>query len=224
MSKILKMTTMAQAPHAVSAYEREALEEGLVDVGEGDEQMTPEMLLIAARDEAENKVREAYAEGMRRGEEAGETKFREAVAQSAAALEAAAGAMHDARQRFLDDLEPQVLELAVAIAEQLVQREVEVDRDVVRATARRALTHLTDRESMVVRVNLADLEAMRNERVTLLEQFEEVRQLVVQADDDVGPGDCIAESELMQVDASMSAQLDAIMQVLRDPSGASGEV
>ncbi|NIA14322.1 MAG: hypothetical protein GWP08_09585 [Nitrospiraceae bacterium] len=224
MSNVYKMTAMTHLPRTLSVYEREALEEMRGETSKAGEDLTPEMVLAAARDEAEQKVRAAHAEGMRRGEEAGETKFREAVAESAAALEAAARAMHDARERFLDGLEPQVLELAVAIAGQIVQREVETGRDVVRATVRRALTHLLDRETMVVRVNPADLDAMRNERITLLEEFEEVRQIVVQADDTVDPGGCIVESELMQVDARMSVQLDTIMQILRDSSDASGEV
>ena len=218
------MTTMTHLPRTVSVYEREALHDRALDASEGNENLTPELLLAAARDEAEEKVRAAYAEGVRRGQEAGEAKFHESVAESAAALEAAARAMHEARDRFLDGLEPQIMELAVAIAEQIVQREVKTDRNLVRATVRRALNHLLDRETMIVRVNPADLEAMRNERITLLEEFDEIRQIIVQADDTIGPGGCIVESELMEVDARMSAQLDTILQILREPSDASGEV
>ncbi len=204
-------------PRSLTVFERDALEDTSPAEEPEEEVITPEMILAEARAEAEQKVREAYAEGLRRGREAGEKAFAEAVAESAEALRVAAGAMRTARDRFIDTLEPEVVELAFAIAQSIVQRECLFDRDLVRRTARRALETLADRESMVVRVNPTDLEAMRNEKIRILDEFEDVQQITVVADSAVAPGGCVAESSLMEADARIQSQLEAVLQLLREP-------
>ena len=47
-----------------------------------------------------------------------------------------------------------------------------------------------------------------------LEDFEDVREIMVQADEAISPGGCIVESRLMQVDARIEAQLDTILELL----------
>lgn len=216
-SRIFKRHSEAAMPRSLTVFERDALEDTSPAEEPEEEVITPEMVLAEARAEAERKVREAYAEGLRRGREAGEKAFAEAVAESAEALRVAAGAMRTARDRFIDTLEPEVVELAFAIAQSIVQRECLFDRDLVRRTARRALETLADRESMVVRVNPTDLEAMRNEKIRILDEFEDVQQITVVADSAVAPGGCVAESSLMEADARIQSQLEAVLQLLREP-------
>ena len=212
MPKVFKIASQ-DTPRSLVMYERDTLED--VDLeGPEEEVITPEMILAQARDQAEQKVREAHTEGMRRGVEAGRQQFEEAVAQAAAALEGSAEAMRGAREQFLASLEPQVVELALEIARRILQRDARTDRDLVTTTVRNALRHLADREQMLIRVNPADLEGLRAQKVRLLEDFEEVREIMVQADEAISPGGCIVESRLMQVDARIEAQLDTILEVL----------
>lgn len=212
MPKVFKIASQ-DTPRSLVMYERDTLED--VDLeGPEEEVITPEMILAQARDQAEQKVREAHTEGMRRGVEAGRQQFEEAVAQAAAALEGSAEAMRGAREQFLASLEPQVVELALEIARRILQRDARTDRDLVTTTVRNALRHLADREQMLIRVNPADLEGLRAQKVRLLEDFEDVREIMVQADEAISPGGCIVESRLMQVDARIEAQLDTILEVL----------
>jgi flagellar assembly protein FliH len=175
--------------------------------------------LAAARREAEHKVREAYAEGMHKGFEAGKAQFDESVAQAGDALRAAAEAVHEARQAFIDSLAPQVLELAAAIAARILQREAAIDQDLVLRTVERTLEHLTNHEHVTVRLNPADLEAVKSRRVQLLENIDGVSKLTVVADGSITPGGCVAASNLMEADARIESQLEAILNALRDVDG-----
>ena len=215
---------MESPPRSLSVFEREMLEEIAMIVPQEEEEITPEMVLAGARCEAEQKVREAYAEGLRRGLEAAKEQYLASVAESAAALKAAADGFVRVREEFLRSLEPQVVELALDIARRIVQREVRDDSGIVLRTVRRALDILTERESVIVRIHPSDAEALRNEKITLLEEFDGVRQMTLQTDASLSPGGCVVETDLVEIDGRLEAQWEAIRAALLDiapalPSG-----
>ncbi len=215
MRKIIKTDDMSIAK--LSVYEHDELYtlEGGPD---GRSYVDPAAILAEARADAERLVREAYAEGLRRGEAAGrqsaEEQFVASIAEAAAMLKAASGAIESARAAFLEDTGTHVARLAVAAAERIVRREVSLDREIVKATARAALEKLTGEERVQLRVHPADLDAIRLHRVDLLERFEGLRQLDVSADETVSPGGCIAETSGLVVDAGIETQLAEILDRL----------
>lgn len=216
MTKIFKPSEIE--PHALAAYEREVLEDmfpGVLDPNSG-EVMSPAMTLEAARAEAARKVQEAYAAGYQRGLEAGKAEFDASVAGSAEALRRVSEGIEQARKAFLESLEPQVIELTQTLVAAVVNREARTDPELVRVTARRALEALLDREGLVIHVNPADLDAMRAHKVSLLEEFDGVRDCAVRPDDSIAPGGCLVESELMLVDARLEAQLERVFDALKD--------
>ena len=217
MSRVYR--TYESAPRSLFPYERTYLEEIIVDVTEVngyDETSLRERMMIQVRREAEQKVKEAYAEGLRRGIEAGKSQFAQSVAESAAALKAAAEAIRAAREEFLNSLEPQVVEVAGAIARRVLQRESEEDPELIGRTVRRALEHLIDRENVVIHLNPKDAEALRAQKIALLDEFEGLRNITVQPDPAIGPGGCIVETERVHVDARIDAQLEQIIVALRE--------
>ncbi|MCX5771194.1 MAG: FliH/SctL family protein [Candidatus Hydrogenedentes bacterium] len=223
MNRVFKLTSQ-RVPRSLARYERDVLEDIIVGlVLPEPEPDTPETVLAAARREAEQKVHEAYAEGMLKGFEAGKSQFDASVAQAGDALQAAAEAVGQARQAFIDSLTPQVLELATAIAARVLQREATIDRDLVLRTVERALEHLANHEHVTVRLNPADLEAVKARRVQLLESIDGITKLTVVADESITPGGCVASSNLMEVDGRIQSQLDAILDALRDVDGSSRE-
>ena len=175
-----------------------------------------EQVLAEAREEAERKVREAYEKGFAKGREAGEAEFRASVAECAAALHGAAAAMVEARSAFLAGLEPQVVDLVGLVAERVLAREGRTDGDLINSTVRRALAGLTDRQKLHVRVNPADLEALRTHKVTLLQDFGGIEELEVVADDAVTPGGCLVDTETLHVDATIETLLAEVLQALTD--------
>jgi flagellar assembly protein FliH len=217
MSKVYR--AYESSPRSLLPYERIPLQEIDIDSAEidgYDEAGIRERVILQARHEAEKKVKEAYTEGIRRGIEAGKTQFAQSVAESAAALKAAAEAIRFAREEFLNSLEPQVIELAGAIARRVLGRESEEDSELIGRTVRRALEHLVDQEGVVIHLNPRDAEALRAQKIALLNEFEGLRQITVQSDPAIGPGGCVVETERVHVDARIDAQLEQIIEALQE--------
>lgn len=186
--------------------------------GEGSEELNPQALrnavLAEARAEAEEKIQEAYQEAYQRGLSQAQEQFAASIAQAAETVEAAAMAIQEARQSFLDSLEPQVVQLASLIAQRVLQREIRTDAELIHATARRALGKIADRQIITARVHPQDLEALRLHKIALLEDFEGVEELTIEADDSVNPGGCVIESRLMQADARLETLLSTVLESL----------
>lgn len=223
MGKVFKRPAEENA-RTIMRYERDVLEEQSADLLtalDGDAAyLDPAMLraavLTEARADAERKVQDAFAEGRRRGMEAGRTEFMQSVAGAVQSLHAAAEAIRNAHEEFLASLEPQVLHLVRRIVERVLDREMRADPDLVLRTARRALRCVTDRARLTVRVHPSDLETLRVHRVALLEEFDVVGQMSIEADENVSPGGCLVDSEMLHVDARLEHLLEKILEELAD--------
>ncbi len=181
---------------------------------------TPPRFLAEAREEAERLVREAYAEGLRRGELAGrqsaEEKFMASVAEAGQMLRAASAAIESARASFLESAGAHVARVAVAAAGRIVRREISIDPGIVKSTAHAALEKLTGEERVQLRVHPADLDAIRLHRVDLLDRIEGLRHFDVSADESISPGGCVAETNDLLIDARIETQLAEILDRLME--------
>lgn len=200
----------------VASYERSTFERPSLNGSNGDEAMDPAAILAQARDEAEAKVREAYAEGMRRGMEAGEEKFNDSVGSSAQLLSQAADTIQTAHEEFLATLEPQMVKLATSIASKIIEREAQISPEIVKRTARSVIERVLDEERVVLQVNPKDLETLREHRIQLLEEFEGIKHLELKPDDSIAPGGCIAVTENLRIDGRLESQLEQILNSLID--------
>ena len=175
-----------------------------------------ESLLAELRAETQKAVEQAFQEGHQRGVEAGRREFLDSTAKAAEMLEQAARAMAEARDQFLNTLEPQILDLVILVCRKVLAREVTCSEDLLRNTVRRALTKLADQQKLVVRVHPDDHEALHKHRVALLEEFRGVEELKVLPDAEVTAGGCIVESPTLQVDARLEVLLENVLESLRD--------
>lgn len=171
-----------------------------------------EAVLAEAREEAERKVREAYEEGYRRGMEAGKRDFEASVATAAQALEAAADAIRDARQEFLERLEGEVVLLTRGIVERVTLRESSTDPSMVARLARAALEALLEEEDVRLRVNPVDWQSLQDQRVTLLDDFRGLKRLQIDGDETVEPGGCVADTRSFRADFQPGALLDHLFE------------
>lgn len=151
--------------------------------------------------------------------EAHDAGRREAEAELAAAIEAhrrateqqqyAASALANALDQIehvdlgtIHDFQQQVLALAVALAEEIVGRELQGFDDVVLANVERALSMVPDRGDAVLRVHPTDLAAVLESAAHMGHRAGDVQ---IVADAAVQRGGCIATSGALQVDAQLPA-------------------
>lgn len=182
----------------------------------GVEELDPARVLAEARSEAQRKIEEAYQVGYQRGAEAGREEFLASVAAAATALGQAGEAMQEAREAFIASLEPQVVDLACAIAQRIIRRELRLDPHLVAGIVRGAIENLADRERMRVHLNPADIEALQAQGMSLLEELRDVAHFEVVADESVEPGGCSVNTESIHADATLDTQLRKLMDALLD--------
>lgn len=213
MTRVLKSSE--RDVDAYPAYEHELLE-ALAGAGLDDGAMDPAAVLAEARAEAERRIQEAYAEGLRLGTEAGKAKFAESVGESAEALKAAAEAIREAHERFIESLEPQVMELVRALTARILHREARTEPELVLSTLRSALSTLAKPGALTARLNPSDLATLRDHKAALLDEFDGVERLDVVSDNGVARGGCIVETDSVRVDARLDAQLNQILDALME--------
>jgi flagellar assembly protein FliH len=163
---------------------------------------------------AEEKQR-AFDSGRERGRLEGREAERVAQAASAAAAEerrmrqAAALVESFARQRaqYLEEVEPEVVKLALAVAARILRREAQMDPLLLTGAVRVALGQLGASTHARMRVPAADLELWT-------EAINSVPNLAVKpevlAEEEMRLGDCEIETEMGSVDLGIRAQLSEI--------------
>jgi flagellar biosynthesis/type III secretory pathway protein FliH len=156
-------------------------------------------LVESARAQAEAIRAQAAAEGR----EEGLASATEVVAR--AALE---------RQDLLASAEPQLVELAFAVAQRVLARVVERDREAVVDIASRALEAVRQRIDVRLRVHPDDLASLRDAEPRLIERLARARCIALLSDPSVGRGGVVVETEAGSVDARLATQLAGLRRAL----------
>jgi flagellar assembly protein FliH len=166
-------------------------------------------------------VQRAVEEGRRAGFDAGygaglvaaatEAADREAhrqlaVDQALAALTDAAADLGRRQVTALTDIEDEVLEAALAIAQAVLEREISLATDPGRDAILRALA-LAPEGDAVVRMHPADVE--------MLGEVDCGRDLTVVADASVEPGGCLLELGACRIDAQISSAVSRVRKALQ---------
>lgn len=172
--------------------------------------------LDAAREEARRIRDDAYREGY----EAGRTEAADNVSHEAGRLLDALKDLNEKLRReertMLAEMGPQVVQLAVGVAEKILHCELEQDGSTVRATVDAALRKLTERERVTIRANPADVELLKEFKIDVAKTFEDVNEVRVVADENITRGGCIVETDMLRVNGDIAAQLDEVRQQLME--------
>lgn len=205
------------------ALHREA--EGLLDGASAD----AEALLVEARDRVKTIVEEARTgatevterareEGRAAGHSAGIAAAESEMEEMLATMRGLIDMARVERHKIIEGAEPEIVKLAMGIAERILHKAVEMDRDVVVAITKAAIAELVDRESITVRVNPIDLERMKQHRDSML-ALGETKHMRVIEDQRVDPGGVVVETDAGTLDAKISTQVDEAKRVLRLDTG-----
>jgi flagellar assembly protein FliH len=158
---------------------------------------------------AQDARAKAHAEGFAAGRERAEREMDDMLTTMRELLEMARAE----RRKLLEESEPEMVRLALGIAERVLHQQVALDRGVVIEMAKTAIARLIERDSVTVRVNPADLERMREHREELV-AVGDIRNLRVVEDQRVGRGGVVVETEAGTIDARIGTQLDEARKIL----------
>jgi flagellar assembly protein FliH len=152
--------------------------------------------------------REAFARGYAEGERTGEAAARARVDAMLQRLAETVAGIADLREGVLRRSERELVRLALAMAQRVVRREVDIDRELLSVMARTAIDRLGENAVATIHLHPADCDAVREHGGA------DASGLDVVADVNVPRGGCLIRSALGTIDAGIDAQMRELARAL----------
>jgi flagellar assembly protein FliH len=173
-------------------------------------------VVSAAIAEADQIRAQARAAGEAEGRAEGLAAVRSELRPAFAALREAVAAVAELRAGLTARLERDAAEVALLLAEQIVAAAIDIRPERVIDVARHALRHLSDRRSVTLVVNPADLEILSDGVEALRSELGGIEQLAVQSDRRIGRGSAVARTELGEIDLGIAAQVSRAREIVAE--------
>jgi flagellar assembly protein FliH len=144
-------------------------------------------------------------------------EFRPRVEEAVAGFEEV---VRSGEAAFLETLEAhreELITLALAVAERVILRSAEEDRNLVRRTVEAALKAASDRQSVTLRINPEDIEILEEFETDLLSKFDDLETLKFESDRRVDRGGAWVETPSGFIDARIRTQIAEIMRSVLPP-------
>lgn len=182
-------------------------------------QAKSESLANQLRDE---KAKEGYADGLEKGMAEGREQGRtEALAQSAEQLRQLMAAWlqvaTDWEQQRTDmerEARQAVLEFALAAAEKVVHRVIEVDESVVVDQAAQALSLVLSAHDASVRIHPVDRPMLEDAMPQLIGELDRLEHIELIDDEAITPGGCMVAFGQGRIDATVEKQLQRLVDLI----------
>lgn len=169
--------------------------------------------------DAQKKAEEILAEANRQKAELFAKTRDEAKAEVAAkTTEELARAKLQAGE-ILRGAEPQIVELALKVAQKIIGRDLERDSEVLMEIAASAVEHARSAKAMILRLNPKDGAVLREKKPRLMELIGRSVDLAIRDDADVEAGGCIVQTEFGTIDAQLKTQYEMLRNVLMPDDG-----
>jgi flagellar assembly protein FliH len=168
-----------------------------------------------AKGEAEQIRRQAEQAGRLAAEEAAHRVLDEKVSRQMATLrpvlESAVTQLIDARGAWLDQWQKNAIELAAAMAERVVRREIQQHPEITLDWVREALELAADASEVVLHLHPADLEGLVNQLSEITRTFGNLADATIKPDEKVGRGGCVLQTKFGAIDQQIRSQLDRLI-------------
>lgn len=174
-----------------------------------------EKILQEASSQKENVLVSAYEEGYRKGVEEGLREGKEKVDQLCLQLQQLLEQMSEQRHTFLKEAEEQILQVAIAIAERIVKKAIQVDKEVAISNIREALKRIEAEEELIIKVNPDDMKVVTFYKERLKEEAKGVGELKIEADPSIQKGGCRLYTRFGFLDADIPTQFQALREKLK---------
>jgi flagellar assembly protein FliH len=164
-----------------------------------DERLRSQTEQMSSRIEMERS--EAKAEGRREWE----LELEERIAEERAVVFKIVEEFHDQRSKYFAEVEGEVVKLALAVAKRVLHREAQLDPLLLTGVVRVALEKLAEDSTAVLRVPTSELQTWRQ---VFVENHGPSLELL--ADERLGSGECVLDTNVGKIELGVSAQLEEI--------------
>ena len=176
------------------------------------EEVGVEAIQPLTAEQLEEIQQQARSEGFEQGRHEGLQAARSEVDATLQRMEQIIQAMAEPLQAVDEQVEGELLQLAIAIAQQIIRRELQVDPEQVVSVVRDALSALPSSARKVrIQLHPEDADLVREK---LLPSDEAERAWKISDDLSLNRGGCIVESESSRIDASVEKRLKSVIAEL----------
>ncbi len=180
---------------------------------------TAEALELIKQEAREEGYQDGFESGRIDGIRISEQQLTDQMSQLllhfATALDQKITQLDSAMQEWYARSEQSLAELAVTIARQIVQQELQLPHDTISNIVRQALSEVTHSAAVRVIVNPYDVEAIADKKAELMAAVSTVRNLEIVEDPSL-LGGCIIESDGGRIDATVNTKFDLVEGTIRE--------
>ena len=163
---------------------------------------------------SDNAYQRGFADGRKKGMADAEIKWtsleRQKIEPLLINLQEMLNQLKNIRKETCQEIEKEVVELALAIARQVICREVTLNQDIVACVAREALAKVEDPGRVKIKMNPSDLEFIKKTKSQLNDLLQNIDNVTLEAEEQIQCGGCIIETDLGEIDARIERQLQAV--------------
>jgi len=174
---------------------------------------------LTAREREERAYHNGFTDGKAQGINDGEDKGFELGTQKIepliSSIKEALIQLDAIRKDTYQQVEKEVVDLALAIAQKVICREISTDPETVVCVAKEALAKVDDPGKIKIKMNPSDLQFINETQYQLSNLIADVNHVTFEAEESIQSGGCIIETELGEIDARIEKQLQAVEESFR---------
>lgn len=107
-----------------------------------------------------------------------------------------------------------LLKLCMEIVKKILSCEIKQNNEIILSVIKKALSYISDRERIVIRVAPSDFETVSNRKDFWTSVTERLQDILIEKDDRIEQGGCIIESNSGLVDARLGVQIEELSKIL----------
>lgn len=154
--------------------------------------------------------RQAFELGRKKGIQEGRAQCQAKVEEELRGVIRLANHIGRGRVVALEGQERDIVEVALAISQKILIREVETDNELVVRQVRQVFELLHDTKLITLKVHPQDHKVLEPLHQAMREEFLDGNHLVIEIDESVERGGCVVEQVGLQLDARLTQQLVAV--------------
>jgi len=158
---------------------------------------------------------DGWEKGMIEGENTWHAQTEKKIKPLLTSLQDVVHQLNNLRKETYQDIEKEVVELALAIARQVICQEITIDKEIVVCVAREALAKVEDPGRINIKMSPSDLQFIKETRSQLSNMIENIDHVTLEAAENIQSGGCIIETDLGEIDARIEKQLQAVEESFR---------
>jgi flagellar assembly protein FliH len=157
---------------------------------------------------------QAHQEGLAEGRQDALNVVRQELTENLTKALAMINEIESERMQRISSSEPELLKLAVTIAEKIIGEELKTDALCQLQIVREALTRTTTANKIIIRIHSDDLQIVHDNLTLLQSSFSEPKPIEVKEDCSITRGSCFVETDHGNLDVRIKSQLEQIMNEL----------